>query len=502
MSEQLEGEGGEREMSDLELITRFLNGQLDEESDAAVRKRLDTDKAFMELAAPLLFVWSIPPLWKANPRPADEDERMRKEFARRAGFVIARRQARRRRLWVLAFVLAAIGIGALARKDDIRDRYVQLTRFEPVADSARDMKLRDGSFVTLQPGAQLRAAKQVERDPIERLSVGLRGSARFRVDQRMKNGAAIPHALSVSTSGALVATVGALFDVTEKGDTTFVEVASRRRHQGDTTGAPAELPEVVIIGNRNAPHNELAIKSGELAMVVRGQKPLVVRAVADKLQVPPPRPFATSVPSAAKKNVSPGSDRLQSLAAKLPSPQVVQSTTTPFPSGVATLPGGIRELKLISAWETHATEMLPDVFKLVDGTRVHLGPRSILRAPAEADSGKILIVQLEGNARITMPQSNTSMSAWPISVRTPLAVFLTMSADYSIWTRGDTVELRVFTRERKPWPDGLMPPPSSVNMSGTNRLLNIVKVREGQRARSVDGGVPVILPPDSARARP
>jgi ferric-dicitrate binding protein FerR (iron transport regulator) len=500
MSEHLE----EREMSDLELITRFLNGQLDEESDAAVRRRLDNDDAFMDLAAPLLFVWSIPAEWKANPRPADEDERMRKEFAKRAGFVSQRREARRRRLWILGLILLGLGIGALARKDDIRDRYDQLTRFEPVADSAREMKLRDGSFVTLHPGAQLRAATQLESDVIERLFVGLRGSARFRVDQRVKNGAAIPHALSVSTAGALVATVGALFDVTERGDTTFVEVASRKRPQGDTTsslGAPAELPEVVIIGNRNTPHNELAIKSGELAMVVRGQKPLVVRAVADKLQSPPRPPrVATVVPSGSKQTTA-TADKLESLSVKLPSPQVVQSTTS-FPPGVATLPGGIRQQKLISAWETHATEMLPEIFKLIDGTRVHLGPSSILRAPAQADSGQTLMVQLEGIARFTMPPSKTSMSAWPMSVQTPQATFLTMSADYSIWTRGDTVELRVFTRERKPWPDGVMPPPSWVNMSGTNRLLNIVKVREGQRARSVDGGVPVILPPDSARARP
>jgi hypothetical protein len=60
---------------DVELITRMLNGQLDPVRVAAVRKRLEEDAAFRELAAPLLLLWSLPKHHERFPRPAGEAER-------------------------------------------------------------------------------------------------------------------------------------------------------------------------------------------------------------------------------------------------------------------------------------------------------------------------------------------------------------------------------------------------------------------------------------------
>jgi len=139
-------------MSDLELLTSFLNRQLDPERDAQVRDRLEHDAAFKEFAIPLLVAWSVPPHWKRQPRPAGEAERMWDRFTKEAGFVHQRRAARKRKLWMLGIVLFVVALSSFAFRGAIRDRYVALTKFRPVADSGREMRLHDSAFVTLQAG--------------------------------------------------------------------------------------------------------------------------------------------------------------------------------------------------------------------------------------------------------------------------------------------------------------------------------------------------------------
>lgn len=74
------------DMDEIELITRLLNGQLSPARAAAVKKRLKEDPAFLELAAPLLLTWSVPPYIERHPRPEGEWERAWAEFQKRTGF--------------------------------------------------------------------------------------------------------------------------------------------------------------------------------------------------------------------------------------------------------------------------------------------------------------------------------------------------------------------------------------------------------------------------------
>lgn len=80
VSEQALAEG-----ADLQLMTEYLNGHLDAERGEEVRRRLEEDAAFRELAEPLILLWSIPTHLERHPRPAGEAERAWEEFKRRVG---------------------------------------------------------------------------------------------------------------------------------------------------------------------------------------------------------------------------------------------------------------------------------------------------------------------------------------------------------------------------------------------------------------------------------
>src|SRR5438105_15187682 len=83
---------------DLELITDYLANELPPEQVAEVRRRLDTDPAFKDFAAPLITAWSIPPHWERHPMPRAEIEKHWDAFTKKAGFVHQKRK-RRRRIW-------------------------------------------------------------------------------------------------------------------------------------------------------------------------------------------------------------------------------------------------------------------------------------------------------------------------------------------------------------------------------------------------------------------
>ena len=127
------------DMDDIELITMYLNGHLDPEGMDAVRRRIEEDAAFRDLAAPLFLAWSVPPHFERHPRPEGELERDWAEFARRTGFGQGHReesrqahsqaqgQARRRRprlrwLAVVVFTIAAVAAFAFAFVDPRRPR--------------------------------------------------------------------------------------------------------------------------------------------------------------------------------------------------------------------------------------------------------------------------------------------------------------------------------------------------------------------------------------------
>lgn len=76
----------EGEDEDIELIVNYLNKRLDPEGMEAVRRRLEEDAEFHELAEPLILMWSVPKHLERHPRPEGELERGWAEFKRRSGF--------------------------------------------------------------------------------------------------------------------------------------------------------------------------------------------------------------------------------------------------------------------------------------------------------------------------------------------------------------------------------------------------------------------------------
>lgn len=219
-------------MDDLELVTRYLNGQLDPERAEQVRLRLESDPEFYNLAEPLLFAWSVPRHVERHPRPEGELEEMWDRFTKRAGFMHQRQKARRRRLWIVGVLLLAIGVSTFAARDPIARAYRDYRDFERVPADTGWISLRDSSQVQLTPGARLWSSKRLERD-IHR--VRLQGAARFRVFHPDTVGALPTMApLSVETRAGIAVTVMGEFTVTARGDTTDVEVHRpvRRRFYG------------------------------------------------------------------------------------------------------------------------------------------------------------------------------------------------------------------------------------------------------------------------------
>jgi hypothetical protein len=113
---------------------------------------------------------------------------------------------------------------------------------------------------------------------------------------------------------------------------------------------------------------------------------------------------------------------------------------------------------------------------------------------------------LEGSAFFQMPPATTQRlgGVKSLGVQTQYATFHALSANFSISTRGDTVELNVFEPDSPLVVNGRRVPLPFVNMSGATNLLQIVRVEAGKSARSIADGVPQILrrPASKSEVRP
>jgi hypothetical protein len=251
-------------MDDLELVTRYLNQQLDAERAEQVRVRLENDPEFYNLAEPLLFAWSVPRHVERHPRPPGELEEMWDRFTKRAGFAHQRRMARRRRLWMLCVVAFVLGVSAFVMRGSLAKAYRDYRDFETVRSDTGWITLRDTNQVRLAAGAQLRSSKRIEKG-VHR--VRLVGSARFRVFPQDTSGP-VPtmQPLVVETRGGVVFSGIGEFTVTTRGDTTDVEVhhPSRRRFFGFTS-----LPTSVLVST-SVQANPLSLGETQSARLVRG----------------------------------------------------------------------------------------------------------------------------------------------------------------------------------------------------------------------------------------
>jgi ferric-dicitrate binding protein FerR (iron transport regulator) len=448
------------DMADVELLTRFLNRQLNPEQDARVRERIENDANFREFAAPLILAWSVPPRWQRHPRPPGERERMWDEFTKRAGFVYQRRAARKRKLWMLGIAVLAIALSSFVARHAISDRYVALTKYRAVADSGREMRLRDSAFVTLKPGTKLRSS----RKPLNLNShnVILAGSARFRVEQsRTESGT--PRGLIVQAGDAMVASAGAVFDVATHGDTTFVQVVDRQYDVGRANGLGVSIvmPEGVLVANKIPTSDQLMLKSGESARVVRGHKPeLLRRAPVAEVSLPP----AATQPGAPRI-------REERRIASVRAPGAGVTISSPVPQ---------REQ------ETHTAYMSIEVM-LSDGTHARLDSGAVVQTPLVARAGETYAATLKGSARFIALREAKAVAIGAFGVATAKTYIATQRADFAVRERGDTVEVEVFHRKH-----ASVAEVDRVSVSGTNDLLDVLVIEEGRRARSV-GGRPAVV---------
>lgn len=264
-SEEALAEGAE-----IELIVEYLNEHLDPERMEQVRKRLEEDDAFRDLAAPLLLTWSIPTHLERHPRPVGELERDWEEFVRRSGFPNHARKPhwrehpmwRRIRFPLLALLIFALapyvvfGLSALVSRTPLREWYITRRDFAVVPHQEGWIPLGDSIFVQLAPDASLRAARELVRGIRH---AHLDGTARVRgVALDSLAGEPRTTGLMLHTRGGVIAAGEGEYTVTARGDTTLVEVhrPSQRRFfyfvplptavvvRSDTNASPFVLREL------------------------------------------------------------------------------------------------------------------------------------------------------------------------------------------------------------------------------------------------------------------
>jgi len=293
------------DMDDVELLASFLNGQLDPERSAAVRKRLEEDAAFRQFAGPMLMIWSIPKHLERRPRPEGELEREWEKLTTRVGITLPLRPEehsrgagagagavagaappappsapRKRVRWGRWIALAVFGflaynVGAYTLKASANAaRYIPENdeiAYTRVPNDTGWIALNDGITVRLEPGASLRTAHRL-RDG--KRVVKLTGTARFRIAPR--DTARPPVRSDVLIVEALVGSVGAFeseFTVAARPDTTLVTV----HHAGPRTARERDYWPVQVVLSEPARGQHHFLLEGEGARITAGHDIQIIR---------------------------------------------------------------------------------------------------------------------------------------------------------------------------------------------------------------------------------
>lgn len=302
---------------DLELITSWLNGHLDPERVEAVRKRLEEDPAFRDLAAPLLITWSIPRYRDRHPRPEGEWEQEWEKFKQRPGYKIAlaqhqaqaEREARERaektekpnwrtvgkRTWrwwtgwrgwwtsqgLRVFLLIGLGgvliYGALTGdamgSPDWDDRSYEL---QPTGLGW--MPIGDGISVELRDGAQLRVRSRLVDGARYMM---LDGTARFRVGS-VTDFERFPRpwrTMRVFTrAGVVTAGENTEFTVRTRGDTAILVV------HGEAEPFETSSVTATTALSRTSP-SSTGVHRGSGARMIRGLEPEILTLQVDTISV-------------------------------------------------------------------------------------------------------------------------------------------------------------------------------------------------------------------------
>lgn len=249
----------------LELITSWLNGHLDQDRVEAVRKRLEEDASFRDLAAPLILTWSVPKHLERVPRPEGEWERDWSEFAKRVSFDETHPARPKRRRWPqllgLAFVLGILWDVV------VREPSGPAREYSVVPYDTGWISLNDGVEVQLSPGALLKVDHRL-MDGMRH--VLLEGTAQFRLWPRDSAEPILVNPwLRVETRAGNVTAREAEFTVTARADTTFVQVHPFNRVRSQLVVMPV-VASTVLASDRSS---SLPLRELDGALLVRGRDP-------------------------------------------------------------------------------------------------------------------------------------------------------------------------------------------------------------------------------------
>jgi hypothetical protein len=244
----------------------------------AVRKRLEEDAAFREMAAPLLLTWTIPVHLERHPRPEGEWEEGWRALSSRPGFR-PEPPKRKRSRWsgwltviVLAYVLYAI-IAPMGGPRTVQPLYTL------VPQDTGWITLWDGIEARLSPGAALEKASALVNWS---RSVRLDGEARFRITTLDLPSRVLRYGvLRIDTQTGEVSAGEGEFTVSSRNDTTFVRV-----EPPDPQRLASEPPRstVSVASLLDGTWYHLAVPEGEGAIMDLRHPP--------KLVVPPAAPRA------------------------------------------------------------------------------------------------------------------------------------------------------------------------------------------------------------------
>jgi hypothetical protein len=264
-------EPDEREMEDIQLLTEFLNHQLDAERVALVEQRLREDAAFREWAAPLVLAWSVPADWGREPLPPGELEKQWDRFTKSAGFIHQKRKARRRLLIVVAALAVAAATTLFFARHRIQAAWEDARDYEPVQAINGEARLPNDAVLTLAPGSSLRIQVRGGRNDVTR--VRLHGDAHVLVLRPPAKGLMpVFRPLIIDAGPASVSTANAELTVATRGDTTVVNVLHRRRLDAPTDLFD-QLPDIVVVTSAAYPLRLVQLREGDRALVV-GDEPV------------------------------------------------------------------------------------------------------------------------------------------------------------------------------------------------------------------------------------
>ena len=202
----------------------------------AVKRRLKEDPAFLDLVAPLLLAWDVPPRIERKPRPEGELERDWAKFVKRTGFPLRPQdppapaappeppKPRRRswRRWLAVVVLGIAGVAAITVFARRRAEVAIESTSRLVPYQSGWITLDSGIEVQLTPGAALRVA---DRRLLGMRHLLLEGSARFRIPDIDSAVVSMrTQSLVVETPVGFVTASESEFSISTRADTTEVHV--------------------------------------------------------------------------------------------------------------------------------------------------------------------------------------------------------------------------------------------------------------------------------------